>query len=142
MPGAVLNITLQEAGRLYESHSSHPHCHPTCPGPQRILLSKRQAVSPSHFWSKTAHGAKRITLRGAFSTSHFRVVNFKLAAGGEPSTWFPPGGLVETAGNAWLVQNHVFYKIVFFCGAKHSPLRFCLGGALGKSGTLTNLYFF
>ena len=25
----------------------------------------------------------------------------KLAAGGEPSTWFPPGGLVETAGTTW-----------------------------------------
>ena len=31
------------------THSSHPDCHQTCPGPDRILFSKRQAVSMSHF---------------------------------------------------------------------------------------------
>ena len=28
----------------------------------------------------------------------FSTTTFRLAAGGKPSTWFPPGGLVETTG--------------------------------------------
>jgi len=45
----------------------------------------------------------------SFSTSHLNpdtdAARKKLAAGGEPSTWFPPGGLVETAG----VTYHVLH---------------------------------
>ena len=37
----------------------------------------------------------------------------KLAAGGEPSTRFPPGGFLEMAGDTWLVQNPCFPKFRF-----------------------------
>ena len=49
-------------------HMLRPTCHSTCPLSPRILFSKR----PSRLYES-------------------------LAAGGKPSTWFPPGGLVETA---------------------------------------------
>ena len=47
---------------------------------------------------------------------HF--IENKLATGGEPSTWFPPGGLVETAG----VTEHDLY-LRFKAGHPSKSLR-------------------
>ena len=41
--------------------------------------------------TKFAESLRLLALKGPIAALH------ELAAGGEPSTWFPPGGLVETA---------------------------------------------
>ena len=41
--------------RWKSTHMSHHDAHPTCPGPYKILLSKRQAIFTSHVY----HRAKR-----------------------------------------------------------------------------------
>ena len=70
------------------THSLRSTCHSTCPLSQRVLLSKRPSRLYESYYSPRGQ---------AVSTSHF-ALTAKLAAGGEPSTRFPPGGLVEPAG--------------------------------------------
>ena len=133
MPTAVYDITMQEANRLYESlHRLRGGelRQQTCFADFDAHSSQETSffVGCVHVYRLTAHPMDRAEVlqqRGMtsnylgkirpailkwFSDAEMLLFAPKIifAAGGKPSTWFPPGGLVETANamRVWIFANN------------------------------------
>ena len=84
----------QAVSMNYFTHSLRSTCHSTCPLSQKNITL--QEAEPS---LRVILLSEKHQLCESFcGTSPSGKTFLKLATGGKPSTWFPPGGLVETAG--------------------------------------------